>query len=379
MEKAKRPVVKPVYIVSDNITSPLGNTSEENFKQVKAGATGIRFINNPVLSPEPFYASVFNAVPNTGTYTRFEHYCIESIKDALASTSVSLQSPDTVFILSTTKGNIELIESQPYSEELKERVSLFGTAKKIAAHFGATNKPLVVSNACISGVLAIIIAKRLLQSGQYKHAVVTGADVLSHFIVSGFQSLHAMSDEVCKPFDKNRKGINLGECAATVVLSTEKGNSTIEVKGGASSNDANHISGPSRTGHELANAVTQTLQESGVTAQELSFISAHGTATLYNDEMEAKAFAHAGLSEIPVHSLKAHFGHTLGAAGVLESSLTYKSLQEGIILPSRNFNEYGVPGHVTISQALISSEKHHALKTASGFGGCNAAIIYSNA
>lgn len=379
MEKAKRIVVKPVYIVSDNITSPLGNTSEENFKQVKAGTTGIRLINNPVLSPEPFYASLFKEVPSTGNYTRFEHYCIESIKDALASASVSLHSPDTVFILSTTKGNIELIEKESNNEQLKERVSLFNTAKIIGGYFNAVNRPLVVSNACISGVLAIVIAKRLLQSGQYKNAVVTGADVLSQFIVSGFQSLHAMSDEACKPFDKNRKGINLGECAATVVLSTEKGNSVIEVKGGASSNDANHISGPSRTGHELANAITQTLQESGVAAQELSFISAHGTATLYNDEMEAKAFAHAGLSEIPLHSLKAHFGHTLGAAGVLESILTYKSLQDGIILPSRNYSEYGVPGHVTISQTLVGSEKHHALKTASGFGGCNAAIIYSNA
>ena len=371
--------MKPVYIVSDNITSPLGTTSEENFKQVKAGATGIRLINNPALSPEPFYASMFSEVPNTGNYTRFEHYCISSIREALSQTEVKLSSPDTVFILSTTKGNIELIENEPDSEQLKERVSLFNTAKNIGSCFNAANRPLVVSNACISGVLAIVIAKRLLQSGQYKHAVVTGADVLSHFIVSGFQSLHAMSDEVCKPFDKNRKGINLGECAATVVLSTEKGNSNIEVKGGASSNDANHISGPSRTGHELANAVTQTLQESGVAAQELSFISAHGTATLYNDEMEAKAFAHAGLSEIPLHSLKGHYGHTLGAAGVLESILTYKSLQAGIVLPSRNFSEYGVPGQVTISQTLVSSEKHHALKTASGFGGCNAAIIYSNA
>ncbi len=379
METTKQPVVKSVFIVSDNITSPLGNTSEENFKQVKAGATGIRLINTPALSPEPLYASMFNEVPNTGNYTRFEHYCIKSIKDALASTSVSLTSPDTVFILSTTKGNIELIETEPYTEKLRERISLFHTAKNIAAHFNAANRPLVVSNACISGVLAIVIAKRLLQSGQYKYAVVTGADVLSHFVVSGFQSLHAMSDEECRPFDKNRKGINLGECAATIVLSTEVGNGTIEVKGGASSNDANHISGPSRTGYELATAVSQAMHESGIASQEFSFISAHGTATVYNDEMEAKAFAHAGLSEIPLHSLKAHFGHTLGAAGVLESILTYKSLQEGIILPSYNYRDYGVPVHVTISQTLVSSEKHHALKTASGFGGCNAAVIYSNA
>lgn len=369
----------PVYIAADNITSPLGNTSSENFRQVLAGATGIRQINKPALSPEPFFASMFSDVPDTGKYTRFEHYCIQSLREALSQTEIQLSSPDTIFILSTTKGNIELIENRLYSEALKERISLYNTAKTIAAHFEAFHKPLVVSNACISGVLAVIIAKRLLQSGQYKHAVVTGADVLSKFVVSGFQSLHAMSNEECKPFDKNRRGINLGECAATIILTTEKGNAAIEVKGGASSNDANHISGPSRSGYELAYAVTETLHESKVTPQELSFISAHGTATLYNDEMEAKAFAYAGLSEVPLHSLKGHFGHTLGAAGVLESILSYRSLQQQVVLPSRNFSEYGVPAEVTISQTLINSEKHHALKTASGFGGCNAAIIYSNA
>ncbi|MCW5907522.1 MAG: beta-ketoacyl synthase [Chitinophagales bacterium] len=366
-----------VFAVADNIFSPLGATTAENFRQVMAGNSGIRAVNNSNLSPEVFYASLFNELPEDALHTRFEKICIASIADALKNSGISLSSPDTVFILSTTKGNIELIESNEMSEELRQRVSLFNTAKKITAHFNAANKPLVVSNACISGVLAVLIAKRLLQSGAYRHAVVTGADVLSRFIISGFQSLHAMSSDVCKPFDKSRNGINLGECAATMVLTAEQKNAVIEIGGGASSNDANHISGPSRTGHELAYAVSSALKESNVSATDLSFISAHGTATLYNDEMEAKAFAYSGLAKVPLHSLKGHYGHTLGAAGVVESIITYHSLLQQVVLPSKNFSEHGVSEKVNVSNVLQKSDKHHALKTASGFGGCNAAILYS--
>lgn len=369
--------MNPVYVISDNIISPLGKTSAENFAAVVQGLSGIRTIDNKALSPQPFYASIYNEVAeDREKYTRFENYCIASITNALAKTGVALSSADTVFILSTTKGNVELLENAPFTDELKERLSLFNTAKKITQAFNGVNEPVVLSNACISGALAVLVAKRLLQSGQYKHAVVTGADVLSRFIVSGFQSLHAMSAEECKPFDKNRTGINLGECAATIVLSTTEQGKVL-VNGGASSNDANHISGPSRTGHELAYAVTTAMQESNVTANDLAFVSAHGTATVYNDEMEGKAFAHAGLSAIPLHSLKGHFGHTLGAAGVLESILTYHSLLNGLVLPSRNYTEHGVSENVTISKQLEKTNKSYALKTASGFGGCNAALIYS--
>lgn len=372
--------MKPVYIAADNILSPLGNSTNENFEQVKNGFTAVRQITNAALSEEPFYASMFlTAQQDTGQgLTRFERLCVASIKEALAQTTISLASADTIFILSTTKGNIELIEGEGLNDNSRRHISLFDTANVIAAQFNAANKPLVVSNACISGVMAVIIARRLLQSGQYKHAVITGADVLSKFVISGFQSLHAMSAKPCKPFDKTRDGINLGECAATIVLTTEKELSKgVIVNGGASSNDANHISGPSRTGLELAHAIKQAMEESGVAADDLSFISAHGTATIYNDEMEAKAFNHAALQQVPLHSLKGNFGHTLGAAGVLESILTYRSLLENVILPSRNFEEPGVSETVNVNSSLKTANKNHALKTASGFGGCNAAIIYS--
>ncbi|MBK7148215.1 MAG: beta-ketoacyl synthase [Bacteroidetes bacterium] len=369
-----------IQVIADNIISPLGNTTAENFDAVIAGQTAIAQISNPKLSPDPFYASMFTHADNTSVenqYTRLEQLCIRSIENALSATNVSLNDKDTIFILSSTKGNIELIENAPQSKELFEKVSLTYTAKKIAKHFSANSKPLVISNACISGVMALITAQRFLEAGIYKHAVVTGVDVLSKFILSGFQCLHAVSDNVCKPFDKTRNGINLGECAATIVLSSAHTGKGISLIGGAGSGDANHISGPSRTGLELSRAVQSAMKQSCLNQQALSFISAHGTGTVYNDEMESKAFEAAGLSEVPVHSLKPHFGHTLGAAGVVESIITYHSLLQGIILPSMNCETAGVSGNILVSKKLTASKASAALKTASGFGGCNAAIVFS--
>ncbi len=371
--------MKSIFVVADNITTPLGSTSSANYHAVKSGLSAIKKVEQNALLPEAFHASIFDEIATLDAHTRFESICIQSVKEALAQTDVSLSCKDTLFILSTTKGNIEFIENTASIQSVREQVSLPATAQKIASFFNAANSPLVVSNACISGVLAILIGKRLLYEGQYKHVVITGADVLSKFVLSGFYALGAMSKSVCKPFDALRDGVNLGECAATVVLSADEKlyrQGMIKVLDGATSNDANHISGPSRTGAELAFAVKSAMQESKVSAGDLSFVSAHGTATVFNDEMEAKAFRLAGLADVPLHSLKPHFGHTLGAAGVLESVITFHSLKEKMILPSMNFETLGVSEPITVSKQQTKSEKRFALKTASGFGGCNAAVVY---
>ena len=374
-----------VFLASGNIISPLGLSTADNYLAVKEGRTGIAWQNNTAISAEPFYASLLAIMPtfegHTG-YTRFERLCILSMKNALAGTSIKLNHSDTIFILSTTKGNISLLGNNALTPQLRSQLALHATAKKIGAYFNTVNTPLVISNACISGVLAIMLAKRLLKAGKFKHAVITGADEISYFIVSGFQSLHAVSSQPCKPFDKNRDGINLGEGAATMILTVEESLADSPVKitvgDGVSSNDANHISGPSRTGAELSIAVSETLKQNHLQPADISFISAHGTATVYNDEMESKAFELAALTDVPLHSLKGHFGHTLGAAGVIESLITIYSLRDEIILPNKNYNDYGVSGKVNISRATTKTGKKNALKTASGFGGCNAAIVYSS-
>lgn len=373
-----------IFINSDNILTPVGSTTAENFAQLTQNISGVKMHADTAMSDQPFQAalfaddSAFNHVDPHDRFTRFEKLLIASIADALAKGSVAAQDKDTVLIISSTKGNISLLETEEPSIALNERISLNTSAKMIAEHFGFVNPPVVVSNACISGILAILTGMRLIQSGQYKHAVVAGADVISKFILSGFQSFQAVSSLPCKPFDAGRDGINLGEGAGTVVLTSDRQLSCgIQVSAGSVSNDANHISGPSRTGEELNLAIQNALEHAGLQAPDIDLISAHGTATLFNDEMEAKAITLAGMQGVPVNSLKGYYGHTLGAAGLIESIISVRSLIENTMIPTRGFEKMGVTQPVNVCTTLTHSDLQHCLKTASGFGGCNAAMIFS--
>ena len=340
------------FIVSHNITSPLGSDSAENFSKMVSGTGSVRFVTDTAVCHTPAYLSVFSK----HFENKFETICEMSIRDALQKCSVFPEDPGTLFILSTTKGNIG--------------VPLNITAGNIAKKFNFHNTPIVISNACISGLLAITIAERLIKKGIYDAVAVTGADILTDFIISGFQSLKAIGSTPCRPFDANRDGINLGECAATVILSS-KAEHGIEVMNGAFNSDANHISGPSRTAEGLYLSISRTLAE-GYTPD---FINAHGTATLFNDEMEAIGFDRAGLNHIPVNSFKGYIGHTLGAAGVAECIISAMSIENNTVIATKGYEDHGVTKNITIAGKNIVKPLKSCLKTASGFGGCNASIL----
>jgi 3-oxoacyl-[acyl-carrier-protein] synthase-1 len=224
-----------------------------------------------------------------------------------------------------------------------------------------------------------LVARRLIQAGRFDHAIVIGADILSHFVIAGFQSLQALSPELCRPFDEGRKGINLGECAAGVIVTSKhqdlEAKRRYSILGGGLSNDANHISGPSRTGEELGFAIQSAMNEGQLVVSDLDFISAHGTATIYNDEMEAKAFGRLGLENIPINSMKGYFGHTLGAAGLLEMAMCCESLAQDTLIPTLGFEKLGVSQPINVVREVEHRKIDTCLKTASGFGGCNSAII----
>jgi 3-oxoacyl-[acyl-carrier-protein] synthase I len=371
--------MRNVYVAADNIFSPLGKNTFTNMDALKKGISGIQF-HKTNISPEPFYASLFSPEEKSDeeSITFFERIVINSALDAMKKIDFDPGDKKNGFILSSTKGNISLIENLPDDKIPEGRVSLNTSACIIANNLGFRSEPLVVSHACISGLLAIITGMRLIQSGVYENLVVSGADLISSFIFSGFRSFQAISPGPCKPFDAARDGISLGEAAATIILSANKTPDAILLGGGSVSNDANHISGPSRTGEELFLAIGRALNQAGTHADEIDFISAHGTATRYNDEMEAKAFHLSSLSEIPTNSLKGYYGHTLGAAGILESIVTIHSMKENIILPSFGFKTPGTEMPVNIVKELKKAKLNKCLKTASGFGGCNAALIIVN-
>lgn len=373
----------PVYAIGQHAISSLGMDTAAHWSAICNGRTGIKQHSDPSLSQAPFMAAKLDPAQwqviqeQTGSavsLSPFEQLAIYSISKALDTLDEPLDLAQTTIILSTTKGNIELLGKVP-----DERILLTHSATRIANHFNLSHKPIIISHACVSGVVALQYAMRLIQTGRCKNVIVVGCDRFSRFVLSGFQSFQAISDEPCRPFDSNRKGITLGEAAATIILSQNKQESTIaQLAGGATSNDANHISGPSRTGEELSMAITAAINEAGIDPARVDMISAHGTATLYNDEMESKAFDLAGLLHSPVHSFKGYIGHTLGAAGVLESVMTIESMRHQLLIPSPGFDSLGVPRPITVSTSLKPAQIRYALKTASGFGGCNATAIWKN-
>jgi 3-oxoacyl-[acyl-carrier-protein] synthase I len=373
-----------IYKLSDNLISSLGFTTEENFTAFLDNKSGISRYENLYGMPEVFHVSKvnserleneFQSLSVSGKFTRFEQMILTSVIKATQGKDIDLSSPNTVFIIATTKGNIDLLDAPGYNGFDKSRLYLWKSAQIISDFFKNPSSPLVVSNACISGVSAILLAKFLIGSGKYSTVVVTGADIVSKFTLSGFSSFKALSASFCKPFDAGRDGLNLGEGAGTLILSgrmPDKG-PVIAFEAGCTSNDANHISGPSRTGEGLLQAIQGTI--GGGDCSGIGFINAHGTATPYNDEMEAIAFSRAGLNHLPVNSLKGYIGHTLGAAGIIESLLCAKSLENNLILKSLGFHDTGVSVPINVTKSNIPLEKKLCLKTASGFGGCNAALL----
>lgn len=354
------------YIIADNIISPLGETSEDNYLSVKSGRSGIRAYEPGTCNiPEGFNASLL--------FEDFETLALRSAQKAIANAQLELKGKRTAFILSSTKGNIE------------KNISLADSAQRIANQLGIDSKPIVVCNACISGLSALILGNRLIDSGLYDAAIVCGCDTPQQFILSGFQSLKALSPEPCRPFDMERMGLNLGEAAATLILSKNpiQGNSW-RMGDGFIRNDAFHISTPSKTADGLYLSLQRTLEsftkEISSTCKQidlkehLAFINAHGTATLFNDQMESVAIGRAGLSDLPANAYKSFWGHTMGAAGILETIISMKAIDDDTILGTRGFSELGVSGKMNICAENRPTDKKGFIKMLSGFGGCNATI-----
>ena len=370
-----------VCISGTNIISSLGFTTHQNLLQIEQGNIGIKQVDDKRITPEPLPVSLVPEEPllqragelsTYGPLTRFEKFLLLSVIDALTQTSLDASSEDTLFIISTTKGNVELLSADhPVSFE-RERVYLWKSAQIVQQYFGNPNTPLVISNACISGVAGLVNGMRLIQSGRYKNVVVVGADVISRFIVSGFQSFKSLDDVPCRPFDANRQGLTIGEGAGTIILTSQEDLKTYDallVKGSIS-NDANHISGPSRTGEGLYVAIKNTLPPEA----SIDFISAHGTGTPYNDDMESKALKRTGLDRVPVNSYKGYFGHTLGAAGLIETVLSLESMKQNVLHKTANYKESGTAEKINIVASQQYKQINQILKIASGFGGCNAAL-----
>lgn len=281
------------------------------------------------------------------------------------ATATAEPALSTITIHSTTKG--------PAAGGLAGRPA----AEPAVAPFAVG--PRTVSNACVSSAQALIDGAELLQDGRCEQCVVIGYDAVTPFVAQGFRSLEADSALPARPFDRRRDGLSLGEAACAVVLrragDVPAGRVLARISGWGASNDANHISGPSRDGAGLALAIERAL--AGLDKSRVRAICAHGTATRYNDAMEARAFHAAfGGSPPPVFGIKGAIGHTLGAAGLLEAIVSAHALRRGLVPPTVGFAE-GEPEFVldVVHGKPRPIKAGMLLTTNSGFGGMNTAIV----
>ena len=395
--------------------TPLGEGVGKNFSAILRGESGVTGTTDPRITqsaltagiiPEEVYVNVRERLgARAKSLTRTEILTCGCLKSLIQSLPQEMQTAlgngRTGIVVATAKGNVSALEgrcgSGPFIPSDDDKVLFSSMARCISEFSGVRESDIrIISNACISGVSAIVAARRMLLVGDYDMVIVVGADTQNRFITSGFASFKSLSPELCRPYDESRCGLNLGEAAGAMALTSmpvrwscgldgESGYVTID--GGAVSDDANHISGPSRTGDGLFFAMRNAMKEAGVNAAGIDLLQMHGTATAYNDEMESKAACLAGVQDVPVQSLKPYFGHTMGASGVIETIIAASEIQEGIIAGTKGYEKSGVRLNVSASNRLITrnlvmsspaGKINHCLKTASGFGGTNAAVLLTS-
>jgi 3-oxoacyl-[acyl-carrier-protein] synthase-1 len=350
-----------MFIGAENIISPLGNTAKETFERMKNGENSIKNKNGIFLSSF------------SSSQTKLFPLMVNSISDSISNVNqTGLVNSKTLLIVSTTKGEINSINLDI------NKAHLSSLTDNISSFFNFIDKAITLSTACVSGLQSLIVANDMLNHNYYDNVIICGGDLASKFVIEGFTSFYALSNSICKPFDKDRKGLNLGEAVSTIIMSKNKNlfnEAPFRFLGGCSINDANHISAPHREAEGLIKSINNTLEISDVISNDIDFINAHGTATGYNDGMEAKAFLKLDFNNTPINSFKGFFGHTLGAAGVIEIAVSLQSMRNNLLLKCKGFDEQNFEDKLDILKENRELEVNTILKTSSGFGGFNASAI----
>jgi len=287
-------------------------------------------------------------------------------------------------VLATTKGDVPEFE-RLVREGGEPRQGLFNPyvlARELSGKLHLRGPALAVSGACATGLFAIMHGARLLRRGAAEAVLILGVDVLSDFVLRGFSCVNALDPQPCRPYDASRCGLSLGEGAGAMVLAPMgklPARELATIRGWAVANDARHITAPSKTANGLIHALRQALAMGGLPEGDVQYINGHGTGTRYNDAMEAKAIAMVfGATKPPVSSMKGYFGHTLGAAGVIEAVLTVMAMQRHMVPASLGLENPGTEASINLVKQHQGVENFkNALTIKSGFGGINAVLALS--
>lgn len=315
------------------------------------------------------------------------HAFQQAVTDAGLSDEI-LQSPDTALIGASTVGGMcltdELYHDANKDDHGSEYLSSYDCASVniyIQKRYQLTGNINTINTACSSSANALMFGARLLQSGLAKRVIAGGADSLAKFTINGFNALHILSPEPCRPFDQNRTGLNLGEAAAFLVLEREEDVQDRKIyaalTGYANSNDSYHPSSLSPEGDGPFLVMQQAIEKAGITAAEIDFINAHGTATENNDAVESTAMVRLFGSAPAFVSTKANTGHTLGAAGAVEAVYSVLSIHHGELYPATNFDTPIEGTQLVPITEYQQKPLKHVMSNSFGFGGNCSSLIFS--
>ena len=352
-----------VAIVGGDVLTPLGDL-EQTWASLLAGRSGL--VRQKWASVNPEYP--LGLIPGTqGHGTSWER--LNSLLEMLLPRIPQL-AQDTPLFLATTKGAIDeylTVHSTPSGQPWQ-------LAEIICDRLGLAGETKTVSAACASGTLAVIQASLAILTGKCSQALVLGVDLVGDFILTGFDSLKALSITSPKPFDKTRDGLALGDGAGWILLSAEAHVDSTPlawIGGWGISCDATHITAPCRKAGGLKRTISQVLGGS----RSVGGINAHGTGTVYNDAMELVAFNDLCAAGTPVCSVKGALGHSLGAAGVVETLLSVKSVHT-LVLPPTVGLEHAETSNMQLSGTVpLQLLSPSVLSCNSGFGGINGAVL----
>ncbi len=292
---------------------------------------------------------------------------------------------DAAVLLATTTGEVVRMEQCLINHtDPKDVADPMHLLNWIREQTGVTGPGSVISAACASSSTALARAADMIQAEEAEAVLVVGGDAVSEFVLAGFATLMALASEGARPFDRERDGLTVGE-AGTAALIMHPARACREsreiigsIRGWGLASDANHMTGPSRDGSGLAEAVTRSLHKAKLNPTDIRSVCAHGTGTVYNDAMEIKAFQSVfGDQTVPVYSVKGGTGHTMGAAGLLEALIANHSLSQPEVPPSVGLQEPDSEARQWVSSLPRRTDprKKAVMSTNSGFGGVNSSVI----
>lgn len=316
------------------------------------------------------------------------HAATEAIADAGLSPDL-LRNPRTALVVGTTVGGMCLTDNLHQDAVSRDRNARINTqtyeyshiASSIRAHFGMSGKVATINTACSSSANAILFGARLIRAGLADRVLVGGSDSLAKFTLYGFNALRLLSDQPCRPFDKDRNGLTLGEGAAFLVLSRENATASprtdIVLSGYGNACDAYHPTSLSEEANGPSAAMREALRLAALQPQDIGFVNAHGTATENNDLVESQAMVQVLGRNTAFGSTKATTGHTLGAAGALEAVISLLSLRHQEWYPSLHFQSpISETGLVPVTR-YQSAPLQHVMSNSFGFGGNCTSLIFS--